>query len=370
MPACWIASTLAVLVLPFITVETHAPSAPGGLHLTARALLARPFELGDAKQNVERSRTFTLTYSASLRKLPANAKAIDLWLPWPQTDVNQTIHRVDVDASGPVSIGREPRFGNQCLHVRARATDNVLKVSMAIEATRKENSGASDRLRDEDRGLYLSAEPLVPLSGPVKELALQATRGLTGDSEKARAIFDRVTRMMTYDKSGTGWGRGDAIFACEAKRGNCTDFHALIIGMARSIGIPARFAIGVPLPEARGAGEIAGYHCWAELYVKDRGWVPVDASEAARFPKKREYYFGHHDENRLELSRGRHLILEPAQHGQPINFFVFPYAEVDGKPFESVDQRITFADSARGDALHRQSTSQKSRAIDELPSGG
>jgi hypothetical protein len=44
--------------------------------------------------------------------------------------------------------------------------------------------------------------------------------------------------------------------------------------------------------------------------------------------------------------------------------------EVDGKPFESVDQRITFADSARGDADHQQSTSQKSRGIDELPSGG
>ena len=158
---------------------------------------------------------------------------------------------------------------------------------------------------------------MVPLSGPVKELALEATRGLTADSEKARAIYDKVTGMMRYDKSGTGWGRGDAIFACDAKRGNCTDFHALIIGMARSVGIPARFAIGLPLPETRGAGEITGYHCWAELYVRKRGWVPVDGSEAAKTPSKRDYFFGHHDENRLELSRGRHLILEPAQHGAP-----------------------------------------------------
>jgi hypothetical protein len=108
MPACWIVSTLTVLVFPLITVETLAQSAPGGLHLSARAELARPFERGDAKQNVERSRTFTLTYSASLRKLPSNAKAIDLWLPWPQTGVNQTIHRVDVDASGPFPSGENP----------------------------------------------------------------------------------------------------------------------------------------------------------------------------------------------------------------------------------------------------------------------
>ena len=148
--------------------------------------------------------------------------------------------------------------------------------------------------------------------------------------------------MMKYDKSGTGWGRGDALFACDARRGNCTDFHALVIGMARSVGIPARFAIGLPLPEARGSGEIPGYHCWAELYVEGRGWVPVDASEAAKNPTKRDYFFGHHDENRLEFSRGRHLTLVPAQQGPPLNFFVYPYAEVDGKPHEAIDRKFTF----------------------------
>ena len=158
--------------------------------------------------------------------------------------------------------------------------------------------------------------------------------------------------MMRYDKSGTGWGRGDAVFACDAKRGNCTDFHALIIGMARSVGIPARFAIGLPLPETRGPGELPGYHCWAELYVKDRGWLPVDASEAAKTPDKRNYFFGHHDENRLELSRGRLLVWEPPQHGVPLNFFVYPYAEVDGKPHEAVDRKFLFTDRPRAATDH------------------
>ena len=156
--------------------------------------------------------------------------------------------------------------------------------------------------------------------------------------------------MMRYDKSGTGWGRGDALFACDARRGNCTDFHALVIGMARSVGIPARFAIGLPLPAARGAGEIPGYHCWAELYVEGRGWVPVDTSEAAKDPARRDYFFGHHDENRLEFSRGRHLTLVPAQQGPPLNFFVYPYAEVDGKPHEAIEREV---DIQRPERLHR-----------------
>src|SRR5262249_33084235 len=115
-------------------------------------------------------------------------------------------------------------------------------------------------------------------------------------------------------------------------------------GMARSSGIPARFAIGLPLPRDRASGQIDGYHCWAELYVRGRGWVPVDASEAAKDPTRRTYFFGHHDENRLEFSRGRQLTLEPAQRGPPLNFFVYPYVEVDGKPHEAIDRKITFAD--------------------------
>ena len=346
MPALRIASTIAVILVPLFAVEALAQSAPQGLNLTPTLEGAKALRNGDGEHRLERSRTFTVNYRATLRDIPKGARSVELWLPWPQTDSNQTIHRVTVEASRPMTVGREARFGNQCLHMSVRPQDGVFTVGMAIEATRKENSGANESLRDEDRALYLAPEPLVPLSGPVKELALEATRGLTTDLEKSRAIYDKVTGIMTYDKSGTGWGRGDATFACEARRGNCTDFHALIIGMARSVGIPARFAIGLPLPETRGAGEIPGYHCWAELFVVGRGWVPVDASEAAKAEHKRDYFFGHHDENRLELSRGRHLVLEPAQHGAPLNFFVYPYAEVDGNPFEAIDRKFTFTDRA------------------------
>jgi transglutaminase-like putative cysteine protease len=350
-------SLLAMLLVPLFAVESRAQSRPAGLDVTARFESATPPESsgrgGDGGGGVPRSRTFTLTYRAAVRDIPKGAKTVELWLPWPQSDRNQTIHRVTVDAPGPMTIGREARFGNQCLHVSVRPRDSILTVSLAVEATRTENSGSSEPLCDEDRAGYLAPELLVPLSGPVKELALEATRGLTTEFDKARAIYDKVTGMMKYDKSGTGWGRGDALFACDARRGNCTDFHALVIGMARSAGIPARFAIGLPLPEARGTGEILGYHCWAELYVADRGWVPVDASEAAKAPSKRDYFFGHHDENRLELSRGRHLILEPAQHGAPINFFVYPYAEIDGKPYEAIDRKFTFTDRARREVDHR-----------------
>ena len=147
----------------------------------------------------------------------------------------------------------------------------------------------------------------------------------------ARAIYNHVVATVKYDKTGKGWGRGDIYYACDARRGNCTDFHAIFIGYARAMGIPARFAIGFPLPAERGAGKIAGYHCWAEFYAKGIGWVPVDASEAAKNPAKREYFFGAHDENRVELSKGRDVVLTPKQQGEPLNYFVYPYAKLTAK---------------------------------------
>jgi len=149
---------------------------------------------------------------------------------------------------------------------------------------------------------------------------------------------------MSYDKSGQGWGRGDIYWACDIKRGNCTDFHALFTGLNRAVGIPARFSIGFPIPPDRGEGEIGGYHCWASFWLPGYGWVPVDASEAKKHPDKREYFFGAHDENRVEFSRGRDIVLSPKQDGEPLNYFVYPYVEVDGKPWTKVEHTFHYKD--------------------------
>jgi transglutaminase-like putative cysteine protease len=89
---------------------------------------------------------------------------------------------------------------------------------------------------------------------------------------------------------------------------------------------------------------VSGYHCWAEAYIKGIGWVPVDASEAAKDPAKREYFFGAHDENRVEFTLGRDLILNPKQAGEPLNYFIYPYAEIDGKAFASIDKSFAYRD--------------------------
>ena len=127
-------------------------------------------------------------------------------------------------------------------------------------------------------------DALVPINGKIKKLAQEVTAGKKTPLEKARAIYNYTVSTLKYDKSGIGWGRGDIYYACDIKRGNCSDFHAVFIGFCRAVGVPARFEIGFPLPETRGQGEIAGYHCWSQFYLNTHGWIPVDCSEAAAVP--------------------------------------------------------------------------------------
>ena len=333
-----------------------APAVRAGLLVLLALPAARP-----AAAQVPagpRSRTFVLTATATVPVPPAGTRALELWLPVAHTDASQDVAQLKIDSPLPYQIVTGA-YGNQLLHLRAAAVPTApLVVRFTAHITRREHlnlraGGAAPTAArpakrekpDPDQARWLAPDRLVPLDFTIKQQAQEvvAQAGATTDLERARAIYEHVVSTVAYDKTGQGWGRGDIYYACDARRGNCTDFHAIVIGYCRSLGIPARFSIGLPLPAGRGRGEIKGYHCWAEFYTTQTGWVPVDASEAAKDPGRRGYFFGAHDENRVEFTRGRDLTLTPRQAGPPLNYFVYPYAEADGQPLE-VSRTYEFAD--------------------------
>ncbi len=303
-----------------------------------------------------RSRTFLLTCRATVPVPPAGTKALDVWMPVPHADKSQDVADLKIEASGPYTVETDA-YGNKILHLRPAAVPTApVTVTLTAHITRREhlNLRATDdkapvetEAADPNQARWLAPDRLVPLDATIKGRAQEVVdkAHATTPLAKARAIYEHVVGTMVYDKTGQGWGRGDIYYACDARRGNCTDFHAVFIGYCRAQGIPARFSIGLPLPAQRGKGEIKGYHCWAEFFTKETGWVPVDASEAAKDPSKRNYFFGAHDENRVEFTRGRDLVLTPKQAGAPLNYFVYPYAEADGQPLD-VAHTYEFVDVA------------------------
>lgn len=298
------------------------------------ATLAKPAGL--------RSRRVSVSYEVTLPE--STGSAISLWMPVPQSDEHQQIQNLRFAGANGAN---EPskRGPNRYFFARVRGGDTV---AMEFQVTRTERRSELQpaQVRSGRPACCLGPDRLVPTDQRIRSWAQDVVRtaGAQTDLEKARAIYEHVIDTVKYDKSGQGWGRGDIYYACDARRGNCSDFHAIFIGYARAVGIPAKFVVGLPIPRERGAGQIAGYHCWAEFFARDIGWVPIDASEAAKDPSRRKYFFGAVDENRVALTVGRDLILTPRQIGPPLNFFVYPYAEVEGKPVESLPFRIAYAD--------------------------
>lgn len=302
------------------------------------------------------SRTFSFTYQVSVPPTRGTQPNFLLWLPLPQQDTYQQIRDLRIDSPVFHTVGRESEYGDAFAFFQPTPAQlgSGFDVTVRFVATRFEhkvpldstsanlvtmNSSSTPDLRR-----YLEPDKLVPLTGVISELARRQTAGDTTTLAKARHIYDYVITTMRYDKSGEGWGRGDAVWACTSKRGNCTDFHSLFIGMMRASGIPARFEIGFPLPESKSDGDIPGYHCWAEFYLNGLGWVPVDASEAWKDPAKHDYFFGAHDVNRVFFTYGRDLRLSPVQQGAPLNYFIYPYAELNGQPFSGLQSHFSFHD--------------------------
>ena len=320
------------------------------------------------------SRSFEFTYTVTVPALPAASAPLRVWIPMPDHDAYQKISDLSIEAPVDHTI-EQAEFGDEfaVFVVNAQQASALFDIVLRFHATRYEHRvplatntslgvTGNGKPADPETKLmlahWLQPDRLVPTNGVIAELAQQNTVGATDTLDKAHKIYEYVVSTMRYDKTGEGWGHGDAIWACTAKRGNCTDFHSLLIGMMRASGIPARFEIGFPLPADKTGGDIPGYHCWAEFYVEGIGWIPVDASEAWKHPDKREYFFGAHDVNRIQFTTGRDLRLDTAQKGEPLNYFIYPYAELDGKPFDKLQSHFSFRDlsAAAPASTHAQIT--------------
>lgn len=275
---------------------------------------------------VEGEDRFEFTYEFTLPELADGSR---MWLPLPETDRFQTVELLSSQTPVDPRLLRDSEHGNAVMYFELDAAHSGETVRFVYDVHRLEKSAyRPDPSDDPDR--YLRAERFVPDDLIFHTTANEVLAGVEGDLMRARALYDHVIDSMEYIKVGDEYGKGDALYACDSLSGNCTDYHSYFIALARAAGIPARFAIGSPVASERDAGRVSGYHCWAEFYA-DGQWWPVDLSESDKYSALSTYYFGRHPANRIELSRGRDLVVSPGPESGPINFLAYPVIESAGK---------------------------------------
>jgi transglutaminase-like putative cysteine protease len=320
-------------------------------------VLAQPLpgEPGSDKSAPANTRSFLFTYAGRVTGLEPGETA-RVWLPMAASNGQQEVTVQSQQLPGKASIAKDKEYGNTILYFEAKA-DKQGEVPFRVLYKVKREEARSDvrgslhlqPAPGEKIDRYLQPDAKVPIVGKPLEVLQTGLKGQALPKDgfaAAKTMYDVVNRYMTYKKVGKGWGQGDVLWACDSRYGNCTDFHSLFIAMARGNKIPAKFEMGFPLPPSRGTGALPGYHCWAWFMPADKGWVPVDISEANQHPDLADYYFGNLSENRVSFSTGRDIQLEPRQKGPPVNFLIYPYVEVGVMPYpaEKVQREFAYSD--------------------------
>ena len=280
-------------------------------------------------------------------------KKVRVWLPVPHNSEYQTVENVVYEAGMVKPELNTDSNGNQILYVEwdKDIVPNHRVIKLMFDVKREEvlrpelKENDKEELTDEIKK-YLEPSKNLPLNDQVKNKAKEVTKGKTTDLEKARAIYDWVIANMNRNEDVKGCGEGDICALLDTTMsGKCTDINSMFVALCRASGIPAREHFGIRI----NADDITkNQHCWAEFYLKGTGWVSADPADVLKAvlknnwtkdqketKEKQEYYWGNCDAERIILADGRDLTLTPAQDGEPLNDFGYPYAEVDGKKVDN-----------------------------------
>lgn len=142
----------------------------------------------------------------------------------------------------------------------------------------------------------------------------------------ARRIYDYIVNHVDYSfmphyifqpRTSTS----ESVYVHDNQRGDCGGQSLYFSAMCRSLGIPARTTGGWQLFENE-----FGSHFWAEFYLPNYGWIPVDTSLAqlAFYPKELteeqrhmfiDFYFGNQDSMRCVVQKDTDLSLIPQAQG-------------------------------------------------------
>ena len=219
------------------------------------------------------------------------------------------------------------------------------------------------RLDPSEIAFYTAPTELQPTDGIVKKTALEITQGARTDVQKARALYDWIVDNTHRDPKTRGCGVGDIKAMLETGNlgGKCADLNALYVGLARSVGLPARDIYGLRVAKSQfgyrslGAGTAnvtRAQHCRAEVFLAGYGWVPVDPADVRKVvleekdkpttladplvPPVRQKLFGSWEMNWLAFNTAHDIAL-PGSKGAKVAFFMYPQLETAAGRADSLD---------------------------------
>ena len=143
----------------------------------------------------------------------------------------------------------------------------------------------------------------------IKALAEEVTAGQENEYDKAQAMVSYLKENYLYSLKPGLASDGNQLthFLLQSRKGYCSYFAFSMALMARSLGMPARVAVGFlvdPSKEVLNFYEIRAYqaHAWVEIFFDDYGWIEFDPTSENLAPGENiEYIFSFDFENLASL---------------------------------------------------------------------
>ena len=193
------------------------PSLPMRLWMLPVFFLAAAFasRAADNPAIIKGTDQFEFVYRVKLPEIKGEAR---VWIPLAKTDAFQTVTEENLNIPVKWERVQDRDYGNDICVLYPQHSDSGKTIEVRYRVTRKEKASYSASSAEAAR--YLRPETLVPINETFRTLAQKATAGKTDEVERAKALYNHVIGRMRYDKSGNGWGRGDAMYACDVRTGN------------------------------------------------------------------------------------------------------------------------------------------------------
>lgn len=140
-------------------------------------------------------------------------------------------------------------------------------------------------IRDYENAMTYLEESMTDIPDTVYEISEKIIRKRDSDYERAIAIQDyfnlnNFVYSLSYRKPD---GYNMEYFLTEGKTGVCSDYATAMVLLARSAGIPARYAEGIHLhdPDENGLITVkdSDLHAFPELYISGFGWMAFEPTQ-------------------------------------------------------------------------------------------
>jgi len=244
---------------------------------------------------------FILTYKILLENLdaePATSVRAFVMLGQDFPDYQKTVL---MSATPRFNMVMSDSLGNKFVEYRfdefnpGQTIEIIFEYLIEIRPTMYDISGPAHATPTLALAHYLMPQELIECdSETMLSKADTITFGAADAHEKARRIYDYVTNTLTYNIQTHSLGAEYAL--AHPEQADCTEFAALFVALCRASAVPARTIFGFGrLPEEK---RITTSHAWAEFYLDDFGWIPVDPTYGSRYS---EEYFGRIDANHIAL---------------------------------------------------------------------